>query len=100
LAAFLAELVQSVVEAVQVGQSLAEQGALGCSELARQCTLQLRALAAPAALGHVGDQTRIRNSTYECFQPLAAGCAEDVAGHIAELDTGAFERLLNAAALG
>ena len=83
-----------------MGQLLADQEALVCSELARQCTLQLRALAAQAALGHVGDQTRIGNTTYECFQHLAAGCAEDVAGHIAELDTGAFERLLNAAALG
>jgi hypothetical protein len=85
---FLTDLLDQGVEAVQMCQSLSEQEPLVCSELSRQFALQLRALGAQAALRQLGDQTRVSNTTYECFQHLAAGCAEDVVGHIAEFDAG------------
>src|SRR5205814_90647 len=96
---FPTDLLDQGVEPVQMRQLLREQEALVCSELSRECALQLRALAAQTALRQIGDQTRVGNTTYECFQHLAARCAKDVAGHVAEVDAGAFERLLIEAAL-
>jgi len=68
------------------------------TELPVQGSLELGQLGPQLTFGQVGQERRVARATHECLQDLPPGGTKDVAGHVAQLAAGAFQRLVQAIA--
>src|SRR5438046_2480740 len=78
-----------------MSQLLREHEALVRSELADESTLQLGQLGAQLASSEVGQDRWIGCTCDQGGEDLPTRDAEDIGGHVAELDVGAFQSLLD-----